>query len=96
MWIFEEPLFYNEFLVNTMFSSSTFRTKFVEACIIKLGHLTKASMETLGDITNIRSSRVLRRIVEEVWRSLSVPLRVFAKNRALVDGGVKKSTFALP
>ena len=35
--LFEEPLFYNDFLVNTMFSSSTFRTKFVEAGIIKLG-----------------------------------------------------------
>ena len=42
-------------------------------------------MGTLGNIINIRSSSVLRRIVKEVWRSLSVPLRVFAKKIALVD-----------
>lgn len=85
MWLFEVPLLYNDFLANTTFFSSTFGTKFVEAGIIKLGHLTNASMETLGDIINIRSSRVLRRIVEEIWQSLSVPLRVFTKNHALVD-----------
>ncbi|XP_035981009.1 B-cell receptor CD22 [Fundulus heteroclitus] len=39
-------------------------------------------MEMLGDITNIRSSRVLSRIVEEVWQSLSEPLRGCAKNPA--------------
>lgn len=53
-----------------------------EAGITKLGHLTKASMETLSGITNIRSSRMLKRIVEEVWQSLSEPLRGFAKNHA--------------
>lgn len=36
-------------------------------------------------VTNIRSSRVLRRIMEEIWQSMSVPLRALAENRALGD-----------
>ena len=96
MWIFEEPLFYNDFLKNTTLSSTTLRSKFVEAGIVKLGHLIKASLETLGGITNIRSSRVLRRIVEEVWQSLSVPLRAFAENRALADQWNDDNEYVFP
>ena len=68
IWLFEEPLFYNNFLRTDTFSSPTLRNTFIGAGIIKLGHLTKASMETLCDGTNIRSSRVLERIVEEVMQ----------------------------
>ena len=84
-WLFEEPLFYNDFLRTDTFSSRMLRNKFIEAGIIKLGHLTKTSWEPLGDITNIRSSRVLKRIVEEVLQSLSVPLRAFAENLTPAD-----------
>lgn len=75
----------NDFFAISKLHSATLRTKFVEAGIIELGHLPKASMEALGCFTDIRSSGMLRRIVDEVWQSLSVPLRVIAVNRALVD-----------
>ncbi|CAG5851086.1 unnamed protein product, partial [Menidia menidia] len=78
MWVFEEPLFNNDFLRNASLSSVTLRTKFVEAGMTKLGHLVNKSMDTLGDVINVRSSRLVSRIVEEVWQSLSGPLRDFA------------------
>ncbi|CAG5851064.1 unnamed protein product, partial [Menidia menidia] len=70
MWVNEEPLFNNDFLRSAPFSSATLRTEFVEAGMNKLGHLVNTSMDTLGDVTNVRSSRLVSRIVEEVWQSL--------------------------
>lgn len=80
-----------DFLANSKLHSAILRTEFVEAGIIELGHLPKASMESLGFITDIRSSGVLRGIVDEFWQSLSMPLRVIAVNRVL--NGMMKSTF---
>lgn len=58
--------FFNDLFSSTMFSFATIRTKFVEAGIIKLGHLTRMSMGALGGVTGIKSSRVLERIMEEI------------------------------
>ena len=83
MWIFEEPLFFNDFLRTETLSSPSLRAALREAGCVKLGHLLKAtrtSAEVLGRMANIRSTRVLSRVVREVCGSLSEPLRAFAEN----------------
>uniref|UniRef100_A0A669D6D2 Reverse transcriptase domain-containing protein n=1 Tax=Oreochromis niloticus TaxID=8128 RepID=A0A669D6D2_ORENI len=96
MWLFEEPLFFNDFFPSTVFSSATIRTKFVEAGVVKLGHLTRMSMGALGGVTGIKSYRVLERIMEEVWQSLSPSLRDFAGDRVLADQWADDSEYVFP
>ena len=85
MWLYEEPLFNNSFLDNDMLSSATLRARFVEAGVVKLGHLMKMSVEQLTELIKIRSTRVMRKLVDEVGSSLSGPLRAFVRDLELVD-----------
>ena len=49
MWLFEEPLFYIGFFADSVLSSMTVRNKFREVGIVKLGHLTRTSLERLAE-----------------------------------------------
>ncbi|XP_047187624.1 uncharacterized protein LOC118302095 [Scophthalmus maximus] len=97
MWLFEEPLFSNCFLsARTGFSSATLRGRFVEACVVKLGHLMTASVERLAEISGIRSTRVLQNLVEEVLQSLSAPLRAHTQSRSLADQWTEGHNYVFP
>lgn len=71
-------------MTMTTLSSTIIMTKVVEAGIIKLGHLVKIPVDRLGNITNIKSSRALRKVAE-VQLFLSAPLRVFVGNLLHAD-----------
>ena len=97
MWLFEEPLFNNGFLVLTSTSSSTtIQNKFREAGIGKLGHLTRTSLERLAEVTGIRSTRMLRSLVDEVWQSLPQPLQTFAQSQSQADQWTKTEEYQFP
>ena len=83
MWLFEKPLFDNGFLFDTIFSSATLKTAFIEVGVVKLGHLTQTSNESLAEV--IRSTRVLQNLVNGVWQSLSAELQTFVQSRSLAD-----------
>lgn len=68
----------------------------MEACIIKLGHLTRMLMGTLGCVKGIKSSRVLVKIMEKIWQSLSPSLRDFAGNQVLADQWADNSEYVFP
>ena len=83
MWLFEEPLFFNSFIETQTLSSASLRSSLREAGCVKLGHLLKAtetSVEVLGQMARIRSSRLLTRLVEEVVSSLPEPMQRFLEN----------------
>ena len=96
MWLFEEPLFDTGFLSGTLFSSATLKNAFIEAGVVKLGHLTGVSTETLAEVTGIRSTRVLENLVDEVWQSLSPSHRTFALDADLADQWGKGHESFLP
>ncbi|KAJ3599285.1 hypothetical protein NHX12_033248 [Muraenolepis orangiensis] len=96
MWLFEEPLFDTGFLSGTLFSSATLRNAFVEAGVVKLGHLTGISTEKLAEVTGIRSIRVLENLVDEVWQSLSPSHRTFALDADLADQWRKGHDYVFP
>ena len=52
---------------------------------MKLGHLMRSSTDHLSELLNIRSRRLLLRLVEEVCASLPGALRAFCKDRAVLD-----------
>ena len=52
---------------------------------MKLGHLMKTSIPHLAERINIRSNRLLLRLVEEVCASLPEVLRAFAEDRTISD-----------
>ena len=82
-WLFEEPLFYNSFIEAPTLSSASLRSALREAGCVKLGQLLKAtetSVELLGQMARIRSSRLLNRVVEEVVSSLPEPMQRFLEN----------------
>ena len=85
MWLFEKPLFDNGFLFDTIFSSATLKTAFIEVGVVKLGHLTQTSIESLAEV--IRSTRVLQNLVNGVWQSLSAELQTFVQSRSLAEVG---------
>ncbi len=64
--MFEEPLFDNDFLSDTIFSSATLKIAFIEAGIVKLGHLTRTSVDRLAEVTGVSSTRVLQNLADEV------------------------------
>lgn len=96
MWLFEEPLFFNSFLPGTGFSSATVRSAFRAAGIVKLGHLSLTAVETLAEVTGVRSTRVLQGLVTEVWQSLAAPLRDFAQDRGLAVQWSEGSEYVFP
>ncbi|KAK2897108.1 hypothetical protein Q8A73_013488 [Channa argus] len=62
MWVFEEPLFFNNFIRTQTLQSTSLRTSFREAGCTKVGHLMKMSrpsLTTLREATGIRSIRLL-------------------------------------
>lgn len=99
MWIFEEPLFYNEFFcVNTLISSSL-RSALREAGCTKLGHLLKAmhsSLVELRQLANIRSERLMKRIVVDDCESLPQSLREFAEDHDMVNQWEDRCEYIFP
>lgn len=88
MWIFEEPLFYNDFLYANSLNSASLRSALREAGCTKLGHFVKAmhsSLVELGQLANIRSERLMNRIVVEVCESLPQSLREFVEDHDMVN-----------
>ena len=96
MWLFEEPLQKNDLFPTATFSSVALGTKFVEAGITKLGHLTGTSVETLSNTINIRSSRVLQRIVEDIMQSLSPPERAFIEDPVRLETWKEENDYEFP
>ena len=96
MWLFEEPLFDNGFLVTSVLTSTTVKEKFREAGIVKLGHLTRTSLERLAEVTGIRSTRVLRSLVDEVWQALPQALKTFAQNKSQADQWTRTKEYGFP
>ncbi|CAG6006941.1 unnamed protein product [Menidia menidia] len=64
MWVYEEPLFNNDFLRNATLSSVTLRTKFVEAGMTKLGHLRERERERESERELKRHLQRLKAIAE--------------------------------
>ncbi len=88
MWIFEEPLFYDDFLYVNFLNSASLHSALREAGCTKLGHLVKAmhsSLVELGQLANIRSERLMKRIVVEVCESLPQSLREFVEDHDMVN-----------
>jgi len=78
MWLFEEPLllyiFFYRLIKSQVLSSASLRSALREAGCAKLGQLrsmTRTSVTELGQLANIRSSRLMARILKEVVSSLS-------------------------
>ncbi|KAK2883356.1 hypothetical protein Q8A73_022289 [Channa argus] len=88
MWVFEEPLFFNNFIRTQTLQSTSLRTSFREAGCTKVRHLMKMSrpsLTTLREATGIRSIRLLEQVMEEVLAALPKSLRVFVEQSALPD-----------
>ena len=85
MWLFEEPLFGNNFITSQVLCSFSLRSRLREAGCVKLGHLMKTSIPHLAERTNIRPNRLLCRLVEEVCASLPEVLRASAEDRTISD-----------
>ena len=85
MCLFEEPLFGNNFITSQVLCSVSLRSRLREAGCVKLGHLMKTSIPHLAERTNIRSNRLLCRLVEEVCASLPEVLTAFAEDRTISD-----------
>ncbi|KAI4799908.1 hypothetical protein KUCAC02_016446, partial [Chaenocephalus aceratus] len=71
-------------------------TKFVEAGITKLGHLKRTSVETLCHTINIKSSRVIQRVVEDIMQALSAPERAFIEDPARLDTWKEENDYEFP
>ena len=83
---FEEPLFRNCcFLFSDPRSSVSMQSQLTGAGCLKLGHPMKISVPRLAELLNIRSHRLLVRLVEEVCRSLPDTLRAFLLRNILWD-----------
>lgn len=85
MWLFEEPLISNAFITSQVLSSASMRSRLREAGCVKLGHLMKLFIPELADLLDVRSNRLLLRLVEEVCASLPGALRAYAVDRTLSD-----------
>ena len=85
MWLFEEPLFGNHFISSQVLVSVSLRSRLREAGCVKLGHLMKTSIPHLAEWINIRSNRLLLRLVEEVCASLPEVFRAFAEDCTISD-----------
>lgn len=85
MWILEEPLFSNSLFTSQALSSVSLRSRLREGGCVKLGHLMRISIDHLSELLNIRSRRLLLRLVEEVRASLPRALRAFSEDRTVLD-----------
>uniref|UniRef100_A0A8D3BRM1 Reverse transcriptase domain-containing protein n=1 Tax=Scophthalmus maximus TaxID=52904 RepID=A0A8D3BRM1_SCOMX len=88
LWVFEEPLFFSNFLRTRTLQSASLRANLREAGCTKLGHLmrmTAASVNRLRETSNITSARLVHRVVEEVCAALPPTLRALAEDRTLCD-----------
>nr|XP_046223606.1 deleted in malignant brain tumors 1 protein-like [Oncorhynchus gorbuscha] len=75
MWLFEEPLFHNTAIQSRVLGSASLRSCLLGVGCTKLGHLMRSrsrSLEELGERAGIRSSRLLKKVVDEVCDSLPV------------------------
>uniref|UniRef100_A0A1A8AE93 Reverse transcriptase zinc-binding domain-containing protein n=1 Tax=Nothobranchius furzeri TaxID=105023 RepID=A0A1A8AE93_NOTFU len=96
-WLLQEPLFDNDFFSQAgILSSSALKVKFTSAGIVKFGHLLKIPAGTLGERLDVRSTRVMERVVEEVRRSLSVSQRAFIETCTLSDQWDDDSEYVFP
>lgn len=95
-WLFEEPLISNSFITSQVLSSVSLRSKLRETGCMKLGHLMKTSIPHLAGLLNIRSNRLLLRLVEEVCASLPEALRAYAVDRTLSDQWDDEHEFVFP
>ena len=96
MWLFEEPLFFNSFIETHTLSSASQRSALREAGHVKVGHLlrlTESTVTNLGPMANIRSSRLLARIVQEVCVSLSETQRALVKNRTHSEQWIEEGEY---
>ena len=99
MWLFEEPLFYNPFIETQTLSSASLRSSLREAGCVKVGHLIKTtatSVATLGQMANIKSSRLLSRVVEEVGAALPASLRTFISDRTHAEQWTEGTDYRFP
>ena len=99
MWLFEEPLFYNDLIRTQTLQSASLRACLREASCTKLGHLMKmtaTSVDALKERSNITSIRLISRVVAEVCAALQQPLREFAKNRTLCDQWSEEGEYSFP
>lgn len=83
MWLLEEPLLYNSFITLQILSSSSLHLALQKTGCVKVGHLlqnAKRSLDALAQKMEIRSSRVLGRLVKEVRASLPGPMRGYVES----------------
>ncbi len=73
-WIMGEPLFHNPLIRVRILSSKSVESCFVKAGFVKLGDLRSGddwkTAESLQSVTGLRSLRLVRRIMKEVWAAL--------------------------
>uniref|UniRef100_A0A671WHQ0 Reverse transcriptase domain-containing protein n=1 Tax=Sparus aurata TaxID=8175 RepID=A0A671WHQ0_SPAAU len=99
MWLFEEPLFFSDLLKSKTLQSASLRAKFREAGCTKLGHLLKTtatSVDAPRDNSNITSSRIINRVLEEVCAELPPPLRTFVEDRVNCEQWSEESEYGFP
>lgn len=98
-WLFEEPLFFNNFLRTRLLQSASLRSNFCEVGCTKLGHLMKmtaTSVNSLRARSSISSARLIHRVVEEVCAALPTPLRALAVDRTQCDQWSEGSEYGFP
>jgi hypothetical protein len=90
MWLFEEPLFYNTAIQSRVLGSASLRSCLLGVECTKLGHLMRSRsrlLEELGERAGIRSSRLLRKVVDEVYESLLVLHLQYVTDTSNLIGG---------
>jgi len=70
LWLFEEPLFLNDFLPSRLVSGPSLRACFTAAGCTKLGHILTKSLEELSEMTGVRSLRLLKQATTGILKSL--------------------------
>ena len=82
-WLLEEPLLHNNFIISQMLSFSSLCCALQRAGCLKLGHLLHDAGTCLGGLAqrmDIRSTRILGRLVKEVCASLPGPAGTYVKS----------------
>ncbi len=73
-WIKEEPLFFNSMVQTRLLSSVSMCACLQRHGIVKLGQLLKndqwESVETLKEVTGLKSARLTEKLVEEIVNAL--------------------------
>ena len=99
MWLFEEPLLFSDLLKTQTLQFASLRAKFRVAGCTKLGHLlrmTATSDDALRDSSNITSSRIINRVLEEVCAALPPLLRTFMEDRLNCEQWNEKVEYVFP